>query len=210
MPVDVLKAVGYSRQAGERALGALAPDEALRWFHQALTLLDKSDVSEPVERCRVLIGIGKAQYQTGDGGFRETLLEASRGAYEQGDAGIAAESVLAFTESQYSVIGDVDTERVEAVERALELDGGRVPARRARLLARLALELGWDNDHRRRRALITEALGAARAAGDQAALLEVILVTNQADWSPDRLPEQMSLVDEALTAAEAVGDPCLL
>ena len=210
LPVDAAKAVGYSRQAGERALAALAPDEALRWFGQALALLGAAEGVEPRERCRVLVGLGTAQYQTGDPAHRETLLEAAGLAYELRDADLAAAAVLAFTDSQYSIIGDIDHQRVEAVERALELDGGRDPARRARLLARLAFELGWDFDFARRRALIAEALEIARSAGDRAALAEVLVNANQADWSPDRLAEQLPTLDEELAAAHDAGDPGLL
>ena len=57
-------------------------------------------------------------------------------------------------------------ERVAAIERAIELDDPPNPARRARLLALKALELEWDPDFERRRALVEEAISlAARVRG---------------------------------------------
>ena len=53
-PADAVKAVGYARAAGDRALAQLAPGEALRWYDQALSLLDEQTpemtVCAPVRR----------------------------------------------------------------------------------------------------------------------------------------------------------------
>ena len=67
----------YARRAGERALAALAPDEAIRWFRQAIELLDADPTPDARQRLDVLIGLGDAQRQAGDPGYRETLLEAA-------------------------------------------------------------------------------------------------------------------------------------
>ena len=75
--LDVSKAIAYARLAGERALSELAPDEALRWFTQALELLDEAGEGHAADRCELLIGLGEAQRQVGEADFRETLLEAA-------------------------------------------------------------------------------------------------------------------------------------
>ena len=41
-PTDTTKALHYSQIAGDRALNQLAPDEAVRWYGQALDLLDRT------------------------------------------------------------------------------------------------------------------------------------------------------------------------
>ena len=41
-PSDADRAITYARQAGDRALAQLAPDEALRWYRDALDLLDRT------------------------------------------------------------------------------------------------------------------------------------------------------------------------
>lgn len=48
-----------------------------------------------VERCQALIGLGEAQRLTGDAGYRETLLEASRIASTVNNAELAAKAALA-------------------------------------------------------------------------------------------------------------------
>ena len=46
-PIDLAKAVSYAKQAGDAALEALSPDEALRYYSQALELSDQRT------RCRL-------------------------------------------------------------------------------------------------------------------------------------------------------------
>ena len=43
-PIDLTKAISYARQAGDAALAALSPDEALRYYSQALELCDQRRV----------------------------------------------------------------------------------------------------------------------------------------------------------------------
>ena len=64
-PVDLPKAISYARLAGERALEDLGPDEALRWFQQALELQGQQSEVDPAERCDILIGLGEAERQAG-------------------------------------------------------------------------------------------------------------------------------------------------
>jgi tetratricopeptide (TPR) repeat protein len=203
---DRPKAVGYARAAGERALEELAPDEALRWFEQALTLLPAD--SEPRERCDVLLGLGQAQRQLGDPAFRETLLEAFRLASELEDPDRAARAALANNRGQVSAFGQVDHDRLDALERALEL-GGASRARSASLIAVRAVELQNDPDHERRRALAEQALTLAQEAGDPRTLAEVLKDCSFALWSPDTLARRRTVAEELLDVARGLGDPSL-
>ena len=74
-PVDLTKALDYSRRAGDAALEALAPADALRYYSQALDLYVGADDPDPLLGLDLTIGLGTAQRQTGDPAFRETLLE---------------------------------------------------------------------------------------------------------------------------------------
>ena len=47
-PIDLAKAIGYSRQAGDAALAALAPADALRYYAQALDLYAQADDPDPI------------------------------------------------------------------------------------------------------------------------------------------------------------------
>ena len=142
---DTAKAMHYARRAAERALEQLAPDEAARWYRQALELYDQAPDGDRSERCELLIGLGRAQRQVGNREHRRTLLDAAALAQELGDADRLARAVLANSRGWCSQAGAVDSERVQALEAAAEALADEDP-RRARVLALLALELHHAGD----------------------------------------------------------------
>ena len=64
-PLDTEKAMTYAQRAGDWALAQLAPDDTLRWYRDALDLLDRAPADEPHRRAALLLGLGDAQRQTG-------------------------------------------------------------------------------------------------------------------------------------------------
>jgi class 3 adenylate cyclase len=203
--VDKAKAARYARMAGRKALESLAPAEAARLFTDAVEL---TGLDSP-ERCEALIGLGEAQRQTGEAGYRETLLDAARISSSLGDAELAARAAIENNRGYSSVIGAVDEERLRAIERGLELDVPPKPQRRARLLALQAQELGWDPDFARRCALADEAISLARGEGDARTLAEVLRPAFFAYWSAETLELRARLSDEMLEYAAAANDPAL-
>jgi class 3 adenylate cyclase len=206
-PVDRGKAAEYARRAGQQALERLAPAEAARLFADALDLLAEGATAE---RCRVLIGLGEAQLLTGAAEYRETLLEAAEIASTLGDAELAASAALANNRGIASAVGDVDSDRLAAIERATELDDGSQPVRRARLLALRASELAFDpNALERRRALVDEAIPLARAGNDARIMAEVLRNSIQALWSPDTLARRVEVKEELHRCATEAQDPAI-
>src|SRR5207248_2303928 len=108
----------YAGRAGARALAELAPDDALRWFDQALELQAEQSDADTAVRCELLIGRGQAQRLTGEGDFRDTLLDASRLARDLGDPELLARACVENTRGQASQHGEVDAERVDLLETA--------------------------------------------------------------------------------------------
>jgi hypothetical protein len=206
--VDKAKAADYAVRAGRRALESLAPAEAVKLFSDAAELIGDVDGTE---RCEALIGLGEAQLQTGDGAYRETLLDAARIASTMADAELAARAALANNRGNgvSSAFGEIDTERVAAIERAIELDDPPNRARRARLLAIKALELEWDPDVRVRRSLAEEAISLARATEEKRTLAEVLRNVVEAIRAPDTLAWRLRLAEALVDCAAEVGDPAL-
>ncbi len=202
--VDTTKAAGYSIRAGRRALDSLAPSEAGKLFSDALELLGAGDT---VDRCEALIGLGEAQRLTGDATHRETLLDASRIAAELEDGERAARAALANNRGLPSAFGQVDEERVAAIESALELDDD--PDRRARLFSLQALELLYEHDHRHRRELAEQALALAREIGNPRTTARVLNDYVYVFWAPDGLELRRGHLKELRASAEAAGDPAL-
>jgi hypothetical protein len=93
--------------------------------------------------------------------------------------------------------------------RALELDHPPQPARHARLLSLLALELVYEPDHARRWALADEAVALAREAGDAGTLAAVLSNTFYAYWAPDTLAKRAEHVRELNALVPELQDPHL-
>ena len=119
-PEDLDKAVHYAEAAGDEALARLAPDEALRWYGQAVALLEQRPSGPEEQRCRLLVGLGNTQRQTGNPAWRQTLLDAAHLAQDLGATELLVAAALANNRGIFSVMGVVDAERV-AVAR------GRLP-----------------------------------------------------------------------------------
>jgi len=205
---DTAKAIHYARRAAERALAQLAPDEAARWYRQALELHDQAPGGERSERCELLIGLGEAQRQVGNPEHRQTLLDAAGLAQELDDADRLGCAVLANNRGWTSQVAAVDSERVQALEAAAEALPDGDP-RRARVLALLVSELHFAGEPARCRALAAEAIEIARATGDPAALAHTLVNATAAVWAPDTLKEREQLTDELLELAQRLDDPSL-
>jgi class 3 adenylate cyclase len=205
---DAAKAIHYARRAAERALAALAPDEAARWYRQALELHDQAPGGERSERCELLIGLGEAQRQVGSPQHRQTLLDGAGLARELDDADRLARAVLANNRGWTSQMSAVDSERVQALEAAAKILPDGDP-RRARVLALLAGELHFAGEPARCRELVGEAIEIARAVDDEAALARTLSNVQWAIAAPDTLQERKRLSDELLELARRLDDPSL-
>ncbi len=205
---DTAKAIHYARRTAERALEQLAPDEAVRWYRQALELYDQAPSGDRSERCELLIGLGEAQRQVGNPEYRQTLLDAAGLAQELDDADRLCRAVLANNRGWTSTMARVDSERVQALEAA----AGALPdddPRRAQVLALLASELHFALEPERCRALAAQAIEIARAGGDRAALAHTLINAIWTIWVPDTLAQRERLVDELVELAERLDDPRL-
>ena len=85
--------------------------------------------------------------------------------------------------------------------------GGEDTPLRARLLARLALELYYAGDPQRRLALSEEAVALARRLGDPLTLATCLDARHYALWRPETVDERLAVASELRRIAEAVGDP---
>jgi len=207
-PIDLDKAIGYSRLAGDAALAALAPADALRHYAQAQDLLPQVGDPDPVLGLDLAIGLGTAQRQTGDPAFRETLLGAARRAATLGDVKRLVAAALANDRGWYSSVGVIDAEKVAILEAALD----RVPADeldRALLLANLCTELTYGSPLERRQELAGEALAIAVSSGDDAVAVRVLNHVCYPLYVPQLLDQLMDRTADAFRRAASVGDSML-
>ena len=209
-PSDGEKAIAYAQRAGDRALALLAPDEALRWYGDALDMQDRAPTHDPKRRAALLLGLGDAQRQTGDAGHRETLLAA---AHLADDIGAIDTLVLATLRNSRSGIasslGEIDLQRVEMITRALARIGNVETPDRARLLALLCAEQTYDIDADQLSVLATQAVDMARRTGDNASLVDAIGMCHEAISAPQTLELRRKWTAEICEIVDALGDPVL-
>ncbi len=205
-PADTNKAIHYAQLAGDRALNQLAPDEAVRWFSQALELLDRAPTPEPRQRAELLLGLGTAQARNGVAAHRETLLEAARLADDVDAVDVLVRAAIENSRGWFSALGLVDHDRIAVIDRALERLDDPDSADHARLLTISCDErtyaVGIDDGF----ALAHEAVATARRSGDDVALMEA-LSRPSAIMVPWTLELRTEWIAEACRLADAGNDP---
>ncbi|MGA7418395.1 MAG: AAA family ATPase [Acidimicrobiales bacterium] len=206
-PIDLAKAIAYSRQAGDAALRSLAPQDALGYYTQALELVGRADDPDQVLGIDLAIGLGTAQRQTGDPAFRETLLDTARRAADLGDTERLVAAAMA-NDRGFSVLGNVDADKVEILELALGLLPEDHPDR-ALVLAKLCQDLTYGSPLDRRQSLAEEAIAIAEASGDDATIVRVLNHISYPLLVPPLLDQSLSNSANAMARAERVGDPVL-
>ncbi len=207
--VDVGKAVTYARRAGEMALDSLAPVDAVRYFQQALDLLEHSGPADTATALDVRILLGIAQRQAGLAAFRETLLEAARLARRTGDRDRLVRAALSNSRGFFSALGVVDDERVAVLQSALEATRDEASPERAALLATMCSELAHGPLDRRLE-LARDATVLARGLGDPTTLVDVLNLQQLSLSIPSTLEERTLATAEALDIARAARDPVRL
>ena len=204
--VDVHKAVSYSRRAGTAAMAALAPADAVRYFLQALQLLEQVADADAAELMEVRLDLGIAQRQAGVPGFRETLLGVAQRALQSGDRPSLVRAALANNRGFYSALGRIDRDKVAVLESALRIVDPGDGAERAVLLATLCSELAYGPIERRLE-LARESREMAERVDDPTTSIDVLNLLQLPLDIPDTLPERREASRRASGLARAIGDP---
>jgi tetratricopeptide (TPR) repeat protein len=189
------------------ALAALAPDEAVRYYLQALQLVEQERDSDQPLMVDLLIGLGISQRQAGLADFRETLLDAAHRAQNLGATDQLIVAALANNRGMFSSLGVVDDDKVEVIEAALLAMPDTDSLERALLLATLCNELTYGKPLTERRIRADEAKAMARRLGDPATIVRVLTLVEQPLEAPSTLNERVADTIEALELAESLGDP---
>ena len=116
--------------------------------------------------------------------------------------------MLANTRGFESASGNVDADRVEALEAAIALLGHGDDQRRARLLAQLQLEQTFVKDLAERRA--PQRRGQARSrerSGDATTLAHVLWARHAVLWTPESLGEHRANAADLEAVAAGLNDP---
>ena len=102
--------------------------------------------------------------------------------------------------------GVVDETVVRLIEEALAAVSDTDPALRARLLARLAMELSFSDQRERRAELSSEAVDIAREVGDTRGLGLALVARHWSLWGPQNVQERLAASNDLLALADRSGD----
>jgi eukaryotic-like serine/threonine-protein kinase len=202
---DVEKGLRYATAAAEHASTRLAYEEAARMYECALSALHLAP-SDGTRRCNLLLALGEAHHRAGDHAqARAAFRQAAEAARDLDSPERLARATLGYGGPRGS-FGVVDQELVSLVEEALTALGERDNRLRARLLARLAMELYFSAAGRRRAELVDEAVTLARRLDEPATLAYVLNARYAAMWGPENVEERLAIADEVVELARRAGD----
>ncbi len=207
---DVEPAVVFARRAATLARDQLAYEDAVRVLERALELLEDPGTDREDDRLAVLLELGEARSLAGDAVGAQSAFSVAVDVARTAGATVAlAHAVLGLSETLggYAITVRQDTGLTELLEEALDRLGPGDDSLRARLLARLAVELYYTPETERRSALGDEAVRLARAVGDPHVLLEALSSRTWATIGLDVAPEvRLAQADEVLALADRLGD----
>ncbi len=205
---DAAKAAHYAGRAGEWALQQLAPDEAARWYRQALELQEQAPRRRPRRTMRAVDRTRRgAAPDWRCGGPRDA---AGGGCARRDDR--RQRPAVPRGARERPRLDEVRCARCRACARARDRRAGTCAGRSA---ASAGARCCWPAscttavEPERCRALAAEAVALARAAGDPAALAHTLISTIWTIWVPATLPERQLLAEELLELAPRVDDPRL-
>jgi DNA-binding SARP family transcriptional activator len=201
---DPLLAIADAERAAEAAMADLDFERAAGLLRDAVDLNDTftADDEHALRRCRLLVGLGKAVVRTDDGSGLTILSEAAQLARDLGlDAELAAAALgrfgsdLAPNPTQISLLEEVR-------QRLLP----EPSVTRVKVLGRLALDRRELDPTEGSRQCAEEALGAARALGDDALTAWALNALSVVSRAFVRASQRLPLVDDAIFLAERASD----
>jgi hypothetical protein len=208
-PIDLAKAIDYSRQAGDAALECPRPRRRPALLRPGPRPLPPGRRPRSGAGIDLAIGLGTAQRQTGDPAFRATLLtRLDRPSISMTPKRLVA-AALANDRGYVSNNNATDTDKVDVLEMASIASPADDPDR-ALVLATLCSELSYGSPLERRKALADEAMVIAASSGDDATIARVVNQVFYPLLVPSMLEQQLTRTEDAMVRAERVGDPVLL
>jgi hypothetical protein len=191
--VDTERARYFARRAGDAALTALAPIDAIRWFSQALELLG-SHGDDDVECGWLLAELGRAQMEAGRPEYRTSLRQAGTIALRTAERDLLV--AIALCSMRFESVEPADAERIALIEAALSAVEPEDSFNRARLLTALA-EAFDQREWQHREDLASEAAAIAGRLDDERGLYELIPRIYWMLQSPSMLAKRCELAERA-------------
>jgi AAA ATPase-like protein len=203
-------AAEYARRAGDRALAALAFEDAVHWYERAASSLVALRASDD-EQARAALRLGTARLAAGDldggrAGFRQAAERARRA--RRPDLLARAALGLGGGPAGFEV-GLLDGEQISLLEEARSVLPDGQGTLIALVTARLSIASTLLLPEARRLELATEAVRQARSAGDDATLAATLAALCDAIAGPDHCAARRAHASEIIDLADRLRDPVL-
>jgi eukaryotic-like serine/threonine-protein kinase len=199
------KAHDYAARAAARAEKTFAYEEAARLYSLALRALESISHPDLRRRCELTLSLAGALYSSGEfDRSREQFETAAAAAIKLGDADQQAIAVLGLGMSP-SAPGVPNHALIKMFEDALAALGEDDSPLRALVLARLAEELYWSDQHARRKELSLLAVEISRRTGDRRALIDSLYRRHIVLTAPDTTEERLAISTEILGLIQEIG-----
>jgi hypothetical protein len=201
------EAVGWCRRAAEDAVDRLAANDAVRYYHRALGVLDASHLSVPADRSTLLLGLADAQVSAGDTEeARAVFGEVATLARRCGDAQSLARAALGVHDLG-APTGLSHAEPIVLLTEAAGALAGTGSPLLPRVLASLARDMhhSWEASQVvQARALAEQAAGLARQLDDPSALAYCLLALHDTIWRPASAVDRLTIIEEVLGLARHI------
>ncbi|HEX8769203.1 MAG TPA: hypothetical protein VF711_00390, partial [Acidimicrobiales bacterium] len=201
------EAAAWSVRAGDRALGAMAWEEAAGHHERALGVLTHPGNDDI--RADALAGLGRARLLGGDpDGAARAFDELAALARSSGSAEMLARAALGYSADlagfEVRLFDQHQIDILEETARMLETEPA--PALRATVLARLSVALSLAAPDARRLELATTAVALARAAGEPIVLARALAAHCDAIAGPAHVEQRHAEASEIIAIGEAAAD----
>jgi tetratricopeptide (TPR) repeat protein len=201
------RAIDFALAAARRADRMLAWEEAAQHYRAALRARELAGAVDDHVRGELLLALGASEDRAGlEEEARETFQSAIRTARQLGDPVLLSRGALGVA-GPWSALSRSDPGRVSLLEEALEALSDEDSPLRARLLARMSLELYYAGEPELRLALSEEAMQIARRVGDPRTLAICLDARHYALWLPENVEERLEVAAELRRVAAETGDP---
>ncbi|MEJ2555119.1 MAG: BTAD domain-containing putative transcriptional regulator [Anaerolineae bacterium] len=203
------KALGYLQQAGKQAMHSFAYHEAIRFFRDAITLLETLPVTPErrQQELKLQLALAGAQRKAGQIMAALDTFQLSAGiAGELGRPEDLARSALGYEELRwrYNLPAELATHLLEGALSAL---GEEDSPPRVRLLVSLSRAMFTPTGSlEQRAAMAQQAVGMARRINDALVLYEALHNSVLANRQPERIEERIAVLNEMLELAEQIRD----
>ncbi len=201
------RAIDFALAAARRADRMLAWEEAAMHYRAALRARELAGAVDDHVRAELLLALGASEDRAGlEEDARETFQSAIRTARQLGDPVLLSRGALGVA-GPWSALSRSDAGRVSLLEEALEALPEEDSPLRARLLARMSLELYYAGEPELRLSLSEEAMQVASRIGDPRTLAICLDARHYALWLPENVEERLEVAAELRRVAAETGDP---